>query len=171
MNMNGIAVVISEVKLPSIRVILGCRFTTCRLLQYLFPTWDYCVSTEQDGSIQQSEMAFKECCWATDWSPDKNYLWQCSKKYRADVPSWAAPQDGNATLPSRCSGLFVATPRVNGSTCNVVPRESFTSLPSETRGWIGLYSLAHFGKRRQMRQSQPAPRLREGHEVGCSLAN
>lgn len=48
--MNGIAVVISEVKLPSIRVILGRRFTTRWLLRYLFPTWDYCVSTEQFNS-------------------------------------------------------------------------------------------------------------------------
>lgn len=107
MNMNGIAVVISEVKLPSIRVILGRRFTTRRLRHYLFPTWDYCISTELDGSVQQSETAFKECCWATDWSPDKNNWWHCSKKHRAAVQSWAAPQDGNATLPSRHSGLFV----------------------------------------------------------------
>lgn len=132
MNMNGIAVVISEVKLPSIRVILGRRFTTRRLLHYLFPTWDYCVSTEHDGSVQQSEMAFKECCWATDWSPDKNKWWHCSKKYRAAVQSWAAPRDGKATLASRRSSLFVAMLRVNGSTCNAVPREDFT-LPSERR--------------------------------------
>lgn len=87
MNMNGIAVVISEVKLPSIRIILGRRFTTRRLLHYLFPTWDYCVSTDQDGSVQQSEKAFEERCQATDWSPDKNNVWQCSKTHRAAVQS------------------------------------------------------------------------------------